>query len=80
MTTNIHNHFSLGKLGDLVFARQTPLVAAEQHKSLLGGFKAWRQRNAAEAELTGLSDRELSDIGLTRQGIKAAVRVGQSVR
>jgi uncharacterized protein YjiS (DUF1127 family) len=74
MTTNIHSHFSLSKLGELLFARQTPLVGAETHKSLVEPFLAWRERRAAEKELTLMSDRNLADIGLTRQGIKDAVR------
>jgi uncharacterized protein YjiS (DUF1127 family) len=80
MATNIHNQSSLGKFSELLFVRQTPYEAAEKHKSLLDGFKAWRQRRAAEAELASLSDRDLSDIGLTRQGIPAAVRVHRPIR
>jgi uncharacterized protein YjiS (DUF1127 family) len=75
MTTHIHNHSSLSKITDLLFARQTPYVSAEQHKGLLNSLKAWQTRRAAEAELNRLSDRDLADIGLTRQSIPAAVRV-----
>jgi uncharacterized protein YjiS (DUF1127 family) len=74
MATNIHTQFSLSKLGEFLFARQTPLVEAETHKSLVEPFRAWRERRAAEKELAQMSDRNLADIGLTRQGIKAAVR------
>ncbi len=79
MTTNIHSNHALGKLGDLLFARQTPVVAAEKHKGFLASIKAWNQYRAAEAELAGLSDRDLADIGLTRQGIRSAVRMHRSV-
>ncbi|MDR3521410.1 MAG: DUF1127 domain-containing protein [Acidocella sp.] len=73
MTTNIYNSFSLGKVGSLLFARQTPMVAAERHPTLLASLKAWRERRAAKAELESLSDRELADIGVTRQEISSVV-------
>jgi uncharacterized protein YjiS (DUF1127 family) len=73
MATNIHNHSTLGKFGALLFARQTPMVGAERHQGLLEQFTAWRDRRAATRELSSLSDRELSDIGLTRQEILSAV-------
>ncbi|OJW29668.1 MAG: hypothetical protein BGO51_11395 [Rhodospirillales bacterium 69-11] len=34
--------------------------------NLLGSFRAWREREAALAELMAMTDRELLDIGLTR--------------
>lgn len=74
MTTTIKNHSTLGKFGDLLFTRQTPYVAAERHKGLLDSFKAWRKRREAEAELGSLSDRELADIGVSREGIQQAVQ------
>ncbi|WP_284257064.1 DUF1127 domain-containing protein [Acidocella aquatica] len=74
MTTTIKNHYSFGKFGELLFARQRPYVAANRHKSLLDGYKAWRKRREAEAELESLSDRELSDIGLSRATIHEAVK------
>jgi uncharacterized protein YjiS (DUF1127 family) len=77
MATNISEHRSLSKFGALLFARQTPLVAAERHRSLLSQFNNWRARRSAVAELSNLSDRELSDIGLTRQEIPVAVRQGR---
>jgi uncharacterized protein YjiS (DUF1127 family) len=77
MSTNISDQHALGKFGALLFARSTPLVAAERHPSLLAQFKAWRSRQAALAELSGLSDRELADIGLTRQEIPTAVQRGR---
>ncbi|MDE8348229.1 MAG: DUF1127 domain-containing protein [Acidocella sp.] len=73
MTTNILNSFSLGKLGELIFTRQTPLVAAERHPTLLGSFRTWRERQSAKAELASLSDRELADIGINRQDIPSVV-------
>lgn len=74
MTANIHNAFSLGKFGEFVFARQTPCLAAERHPSLRGSFKSWRRRRAAERELSRLTDRELADIGVSRDNIGKAVR------
>ncbi len=77
MTNNIHNSFTLGKVGAILFARQTPMVAAERHPSVLESIKAWRARRAAQAELNHLSDRELADIGLTRQQIPEVIVRGQ---
>jgi uncharacterized protein YjiS (DUF1127 family) len=74
MSTNIINQFVSGKLGALLFTRQAGFAGAGQHKSLLGGIAAWRARRAAAAELSGLSDRELADIGLTRSQIPQAVK------
>ena len=69
---------SLGKWGNLLFTRQTPMLNAQTHRSssasLARRFQTWRERRAAAAELSGLSDRELADIGLTRQQIPEAVR------
>jgi uncharacterized protein YjiS (DUF1127 family) len=73
MSTTIHNHSLLGKLGALFFARQTPFTNAERHNSLLDGFKAWRERRAAIAELERFSDRRLADIGLTRDTIPTMI-------
>ena len=56
-----------------------PMRAALQQKamqrpSLLERFCAWRATRAAEAELFKLSDRDLRDIGVFRDDIRAAVR------
>jgi uncharacterized protein YjiS (DUF1127 family) len=77
MTTNIHNSFTLGKVGAMLFARQTPMVAAERHQGMLESLKSWRARRAAQAELNNLSDRELADIGVTRQQIPEVIVRGQ---
>jgi uncharacterized protein YjiS (DUF1127 family) len=77
MASTINNHFSLSKIGELLFARQTPAVAAETHKGLTGWFTDWRGQREAANELSRLSDRELADIGLTRQEIPAVVRRGK---
>jgi uncharacterized protein YjiS (DUF1127 family) len=77
MATNISNQPSLGKFGALLFVRQGPLVEAESRPSLLEQFNTGRARRAAQNELSGLSDRELADIGLTRQEIPAVVRNGR---
>lgn len=74
----VSGELSLGKFGNLFFTRQTPFQGAGTHPSLLSklatGFKAWRAQRAAAAELSRLSDRELADIGVTRQQIPAVVR------
>jgi uncharacterized protein YjiS (DUF1127 family) len=77
MTSNIHNSFTLGKVGAILFARQTPMVAAERHPGVFESLKTWRARRAAQAELTNLSDRELADIGVTRQQIPEVIISGQ---
>jgi uncharacterized protein YjiS (DUF1127 family) len=74
MSSTIKNQATLSRAGALVFARQTPAVAAERNASLLENFRSWRERRAAEAELNALSDRSLADIGLRREDIPRAVR------
>jgi uncharacterized protein YjiS (DUF1127 family) len=79
MTTHNQNlsFLSLGKFSGLLFGRQTPVRDAETHpgmlSNLIGGFNSWRERRAAVNELSGLSDRELADIGLTRAQISEVV-------
>jgi uncharacterized protein YjiS (DUF1127 family) len=73
MTTITHNHSLLGKLGAFFFVPQAQYIKAERHNSLVDGFKAWRERRAAIAELQRLSDRNLADIGLTRASISDMV-------
>jgi len=75
MTTTIHKPSALGKFSAVLFTRQKQYATAERHPGLLDALRAWRQRRAAVSELFRLSDRTLADIGLTRQGIYAAVRV-----
>lgn len=36
---------------------------------VLSGLSAWRERRAVSAELAGLNERELNDIGLTRDDL-----------
>jgi len=74
MSSTIQNQATLSRIGSLVFARQTPRVAAERHASLINSLRSWRERRAAAAELTSLSDRSLADIGLTRGDIARVVR------
>ncbi|HYP62814.1 MAG TPA: DUF1127 domain-containing protein [Acidocella sp.] len=74
MSSTIKNQATLSRVGALVFARQTPYVAAERHASLLNNFRSWRERREAEAELSALSDRSLEDIGLRREDIPRVVR------
>jgi len=81
MTTHnqTSNPLSLGKFGNLLFARQTPVLGTATHKSIFASLSArlgaWRERRAAAAELAGLSDRELADIGVSRQEIPQVVMV-----
>ncbi len=77
MSTNISERGSLSKFGALLFVRQTPLVGAERHTGWLKQLSDWRARRAAAVELSALSDRELADIGLTRQEIPVAIRRGR---
>jgi uncharacterized protein YjiS (DUF1127 family) len=77
MATNISDQPTLSKLGALMFSRRSPLVEAERQQGVLAQFSSWRARRSAEAELSALSDRELADIGLTRQEIPAVVRRGR---
>lgn len=81
MSGSIHTQssrsLSLGKIGSLLFTRQPRIRDAKTHPGIISGlahsFSAWRARRAAIVELSGLSDRELADIGLTRQQIPEAV-------
>ncbi len=77
MTTTILNQLSLSKLNKLLFARQTPVASAPTHRSIRHWFADWRRRRQAAAELAGLSDRALADIGLTRQDIPVIARRGK---
>jgi uncharacterized protein YjiS (DUF1127 family) len=77
-THNQSSHFwSPVRFGNLLFARQAPALNAETHPSIFASlasqFNVWRERRAAVNELGGLSDRELADIGLTRQQIPEVV-------
>jgi len=73
MSSTIRNQANLSRIGSLVFARQTPQVAAERHTALLNKLRDWRARRAAAEELNALSDRSLADIGLTRDDIPTVV-------
>jgi uncharacterized protein YjiS (DUF1127 family) len=77
MATNISDQPTLSKLGALIFSRRSPLVEAERQPGVLAQLNSWRARRSAEAELSALSDRELADIGLTRQEIPSVVRRGR---
>jgi uncharacterized protein YjiS (DUF1127 family) len=73
MSSTIRNQTNLSRIGSLVFARQTPYVAAERHAGLLNKLQDWRARRAAAEELNNLSDRSLQDIGLAREDIPATI-------
>lgn len=63
-------------IAESVVARQAPSVgvALGTLLGLLGGnLKAWSERRAAHRELSGLEDRMLRDIGITRADIPAVV-------
>ena len=74
-TTQSFNAFA--KFGELFFDRQAPVLGAKTHTgvftSLAQSFNAWRSRRIAAAELSNLTDRELADIGVTRQEIPEVV-------
>lgn len=48
-----------------------PVPAEKPHglRALIAGFRTWKERQAALAEMDLMSDRELLDIGLTRADI-----------
>lgn len=52
---------------------QAKLLRAEYLRGLWRGIAAWYQARAAVAQLEGLDDASLKDIGLHRSGIEAAV-------
>jgi uncharacterized protein YjiS (DUF1127 family) len=70
---------SLGKFSGMFFTRQTRFMDAKTHPGIFSAFlkriNAWRVERAAANELSGLSDRELADIGLTRLDIPTVVRI-----
>jgi len=72
MAINIPSTSPLGKLTDMFSTRTSAERAAAP--SLVTRLAAWRRQREAEAELARLSDRELADIGITRQSIRMAVR------
>ena len=73
MSSSIHDRLSLSKLGAMVRPRQQSSRRTSQ-PILTQAFLAWRERRAAAAELYAMSDRNLADIGLTRQDIPAVLR------
>ncbi len=50
--------------------------AADMLRSIVTGYKAWRDRCAAVQHLDGLNDSQLSDIGIARCDIERAVVSG----
>ncbi len=85
--TTISNFLSPAKVGSRlsgllftrpVFKRQAGYANAPRHKSVLGAFAEWRRRRHAATELNSLSDRELADIGVSRQEIPDVLRRGRS--
>jgi len=50
---------------------RAPLPASKPHglRAAIAAFQAWRQKQAAIAELDMMTDRELTDIGLTRADV-----------
>jgi uncharacterized protein YjiS (DUF1127 family) len=71
MTTATFNHGALAKFGAFFFVPQAPRAGAKRHTGLLNALRRWRERRAAIAELSSLSDRDLADIGLTRDDLPA---------
>jgi len=52
------------ELGTAVPPRKSRFIPA-----LIAAFKAWREKSAAMADLSMMTDRELADIGLTRSDL-----------
>jgi uncharacterized protein YjiS (DUF1127 family) len=52
-------------------ALRIPTAPEKPHglRALMAGFRAWREKQAAMAEMSVMSDRELADIGLTRSDL-----------
>ena len=46
-----------------------PVSKPRGFRALVAAFRAWREKQAAIAELEMMSDRELTDIGLTRADV-----------
>ncbi len=61
------------------FAADTVVALSRSVATLVARFKAWNERRATFAELEGLDDRILADIGLSRSEI-AQVAAGHYVR
>jgi uncharacterized protein YjiS (DUF1127 family) len=74
-TANDHFDFSLGNLSYINSAYDEPYTQVEprDHRSsvsrLLSMFSEWRHRHAVIQELSLMTDRELSDIGLSRSDL-----------
>lgn len=53
---------------DIHLDEPEPKVIPEHHgiRALIAGFRAWREKRAALAEMEMMSDHELADIGLSR--------------
>jgi uncharacterized protein YjiS (DUF1127 family) len=75
---NLHSCFSLSTLPGAIVAIY---VAAQQRRAIMTPFKtiseklaAWRRYRDAVRELSQLSDRDLSDIGIRRGDIESIVR------
>lgn len=49
----------------------SPLTGLFQ--SYVAAFRKWRDRNAATAELRGMDDRQLQDMGIARSEIESIV-------
>jgi len=78
MALNIPSPSPLSKLTDMLSPSRTTKQATPH--ALLARLAAWRRTRQAEAALSSLSDRDLADIGLTRQTIHTAVRSARSFR
>jgi len=57
-------HLEEPELGTPVSPRKSRGILA-----FIAAFKAWREKNAAMADLSMMTDRELADIGLTRSDL-----------
>lgn len=59
---------------------EIPAAEAGLVGRLIGRIRSWRDRQDARARLYSMSDRELADIGLTRDAIDYAVGTTETAR
>ena len=58
-------------LGQIAFL--SPWLFVPLLAGLLSGLRRWRDRNAALREFERLDDRDLTDIGVDRHGLRALI-------
>ena len=66
-----HTRTLHGSLAETAASPQTSLI-----ESTVEAFRKWRNRRSAIAQLHGLEDRDLRDIGISRSEIESVVHFG----